>query len=349
MGFQHSTRPSPDSHSAPPSLVSFTLSGHSLELDPVTVSPRLAGVVPEPLRTHWVEVAGQRWPPKQVVEVVTGVPRREYTSHAALRVLRRLGFATSSWAQSWAVDGQVPGADHATEQQTLMTPMGNAVDLREAVEALAEFLGAQSLTTRLSGLEHELAHTDRTRIQATARAAGLDQDTLSAALQVRQVFGRISDVIHATTIVLTLEQVLEEGETLITRPSLGAGNDVGRPFDVETDRRVTEFKLAVWRGADTMRKRGVFADLVHLALDEQDKHHQLFVLGDLPGQFLETTQSTVGWGLNRAPLNLRERFAARFGTGEMTISQFRTAHAAHVEIIDLTSILPDLHRWLDPT
>ena len=42
--------------------------------------------------------------------------------------------------------------------------------------------------------------------------------------------------------------MLEPGERLANRPSLAAGNDPSRTFDLETDRRVAEFKLAIWNG-----------------------------------------------------------------------------------------------------
>lgn len=111
---------------------------------------------------------------------------------------------------------------------------------------------------------------------------------------------------------------------------------------METNLRIAEFKLAVWKGADAMRKRGVFADLVHLALDDTDRRKQLFVVGQEPIHFLNTSRSTVDWALNRASPALRDNFRARFGDLGTTVSAFTTGPAAHVDLMDITTLLPAL-------
>lgn len=65
----------------------------------------------------------------------------------------------------------------------------------------------------------------------------------------------MSDLIHAAAIVVLLPRLLGEGEVVTNRPSLAAGNDPARPFDLETNLRVAEFKLSQWAGADAMTKR----------------------------------------------------------------------------------------------
>ncbi|WP_283814259.1 hypothetical protein [Bradyrhizobium aeschynomenes] len=44
--------------------------------------------------------------------------------------------------------------------------------------------------------------------------------------------------------MLCLPHILEEGE-IVDYVSLGAGN-TGRPFDLETNRRIAEFKFIHW-------------------------------------------------------------------------------------------------------
>ncbi len=75
----------------------FVLDGTAHELDAETVRTVLGGSSPEEVRTHWVEVDGVRWPPKQALALATGLDRAAFTSHRALGVLERLGFATSQW------------------------------------------------------------------------------------------------------------------------------------------------------------------------------------------------------------------------------------------------------------
>jgi hypothetical protein len=91
-----------------------------------------------------------------------------------------------------------------------------------------------------------------------------------------------------------LVELLEPDETL-RRPSLAAGNDPSRPYDVETDQRIAEFKLAQWGGNDAMRKRHVFKDLVHLAADSSGRRPELYVLGQQPRRFLSETRSSAAW------------------------------------------------------
>lgn len=70
----------------------------------------------------------------------------------------------------------------------------------------------------------------------------MSEELLRSAFYARAEFGRINDLIHAAAIALALPHLLATGEVL-KRPSLAAGNDPSRPFDVETDRRVAEFNL----------------------------------------------------------------------------------------------------------
>jgi hypothetical protein len=215
--------------------------------------------------------------------------------------------------------------------------------LAEAVERLTAFLAAGPLTTAIAGLERRLNGLDGPSAEAVTRASGVDRDLLRAAITARGELGRISDLIHAAAIVLVLPQVLEEGERISNRPSLAAGNDPSRPYDLETNRRVAEFKLSRWLGADAMRKRQTFKDLVHLAADTSGRQPELFVVGDAPGRFLRSSRSTASWALDRSP-GTRQLFAERFGSLEIRIADFTAGAGARVRITDLTTLLPEAVR-----
>jgi hypothetical protein len=73
----------------------FTISGRSVDLDRATVEDALAAVIPEPVREHYVVVCGRRYPPKQVIQLVTRVDRADFTTHQARRILKRLGFGAA--------------------------------------------------------------------------------------------------------------------------------------------------------------------------------------------------------------------------------------------------------------
>jgi hypothetical protein len=137
-------------------------------------------------------------------------------------------------------------------------------DLLVELAPLLAFMGAQPLTQAISELEASLGGRRADEIPATLRRHDVSPRLLRSAFVARERFGRINDVIHATAIALALPTLLEDGE-ILKRPSLAAGNDPSRPFDVETDRRVAEFKFSRWDGHDAGRKRQLFKDLVHLA------------------------------------------------------------------------------------
>jgi len=205
---------------------------------------------------------------------------------------------------------------------------------------LMDFLSSSPLTAAVSELEHALDGCTVERISGELDARGISRGLLRSAFYARREFGRINDVIHAVAIAISLPHLLEPGETL-RRPSLAAGNDPSRPFDVETDRRVAEFKLSRWDGHDSLRKRQLFKDLVHLATaDIGGRTPELYVLGSLPLKFLATTSSTTRWALNRVSDNMRQQFTAHFGTLDIPVPEFVARHARHVRVIDLEELLP---------
>ncbi|WP_217491761.1 hypothetical protein [Tsukamurella pseudospumae] len=216
-------------------------------------------------------------------------------------------------------------------------------DLAVAFAVLSDFLSENDLTAQLARVESALVEATVTDAAEVVAEHGLTSELLTAALSVRSTVGRLNDVIHAATIALVLPQILEPGERVTNRPSLGAGNDKSRPFDLETDRRIAEFKVAQWKGADAMRKRGVFADLVHLAMDETNRHAQLFVVGDAPTRFLRTSAAKASWGLEKSSARTRERYAARFDPSwEMSVAEFTAGPAARIELVDLRELVPGL-------
>ena len=218
--------------------------------------------------------------------------------------------------------------------------------LEAQLAALGEYMERGPLTASIAQLEHALAGCDHTDLSGQLEAHGMTPDVLRAAFVARENFGRINDLIHAAAISLALPHILEPGEKL-RRPSLAAGNDPTRLYDVETDRRIAEFKLSRWDGHDGGRKRQLFKDLVHLAAaDHAGRSVELYVLGSRPAQFLATTRSVAEWGLNRGADRTRQLFEERFGSLQVPIPKFVSGPAAHVQIIDLEVRLPKVFASL---
>lgn len=213
--------------------------------------------------------------------------------------------------------------------------------LHSALQRLQRFAQAHPLTAGLAQLEWDLAGATGVTMAARAGTFGIDADLLRSAITVREAVGRINDLIHAASIVLIAQRILEPDEVL-KRPSLAAGNDPTRLFDLETDRRVAEFKLSQWRGADAARKRQTFKDLVELAAEPSDRRAQLYVLGPRPLQFLRHSTSSAAWALAKSPTVLI-RFAEHFGSPEsISVAEFTAGMAAEVDLVDLAELAPDL-------
>ncbi|MET8994530.1 hypothetical protein [Amycolatopsis sp. NPDC004169] len=297
--------------------IDFVLNGEPYRLSRAQVLSAAARGGPEQIRTHWVSIGEQRWPPRQIFERALGVPRTDFISHYAIRQLRRLGFPTSPLPHEPA------------------TPVGS--DLGQAFADLVAFLTAEDLTARVSRLETEL--TDAGLEDLADRDGGLTGELLEAALLVREHAGRVNDLIHAAMIVRALPKILKPGERIVRRPSLAAGNDPSRKFDLETNFRLAEFKAGRWKGRDAMRKRMLVADLAGLVLDGDERRAELYVLGRMPIDFLRTSNSTMEWALGRSSPHLRQAYAQRFGAAAMTVGQFTAGPAAGVALQDLTEII----------
>lgn len=215
--------------------------------------------------------------------------------------------------------------------------------LHDQVSTLLTFLARQPLTTAVSDLEHALEGADRESVAAVAQGFGVDAELVRAAVLTRRELGRINDVIHASAIVTLLPTLLEPGEVVHGRPSLAAGNDPARRYDLETNLRVAEFKFAEWKGSDAMRMRGVFKDLVHLAAHDDDRRPELYLIGDRPLKFLKNSTSAASWALDRAK-HTRPMFEEKFGPLTMTVASFTHGPGSRVKLIKLEDLLPALSQ-----
>jgi hypothetical protein len=72
-------------------MARFIVGGRELDLTKDEIVRKMRNVRPEPIRKHVIEISGTEFPPKQVLEQVTGWDRRSYTTMEANRVLARLG------------------------------------------------------------------------------------------------------------------------------------------------------------------------------------------------------------------------------------------------------------------
>src|SRR5690606_16202856 len=110
-----------------------------------------------------------------------------------------------------------------------------------------------------------------------ARISSFDE-LFDAAMAVKLASAQINEIVHAVGIIKTLPIILDDDE-IITNLSLASGAE-GSGFDLETNKRVAEFKFAKWQdgSANGMRKRQVFSDLANLTILKTDKKKELYVV-----------------------------------------------------------------------
>ena len=73
----------------------FTIRGKRFDIEKDDIINAVKDVEPEPLtgkRKYYIEINGKKYPIKQVISLVTGLPRIAFTAMDAYRILAKLGF-----------------------------------------------------------------------------------------------------------------------------------------------------------------------------------------------------------------------------------------------------------------
>ena len=72
--------------------IEFVLRGKPYVLSRQDVEKKMKGILPEKIIIYYVEVNGQKYPPKQVISRSLGLGKVEFTTMDAGNILRRLDF-----------------------------------------------------------------------------------------------------------------------------------------------------------------------------------------------------------------------------------------------------------------
>jgi hypothetical protein len=115
----------------------MTVAGHRFDLDRQGVEAVLEAELPEPLQEHFVVINGRRWPPKQVLGLVTGLDRADFTTHQARRALTRLGFSAARVTKSREQQVKAGARNKSSGSASAGTDAGS----RSLVDALRPFIG----------------------------------------------------------------------------------------------------------------------------------------------------------------------------------------------------------------
>lgn len=212
----------------------------------------------------------------------------------------------------------------------------NNLSLHRSIDMLIKFMNSNDLTTRISKLETNLIGANSSRVRKIIPQEEIDMNMLRAALEVKKSISQIDVLIHSLGIINVLPYILEPDEK-VEYLSLGAGN-TGKKFDVETDRRIAEFKFIKWSGkSDTIRQNTTFKDFFNLVEHKTNKRKYLYILNK--------EEVFKFFGNNRAlesvlskDKSTREHFFDLYPNKYNTVSQYFNDKRNLVEIVDLKDI-----------
>jgi hypothetical protein len=209
--------------------------------------------------------------------------------------------------------------------------------LDNAYQNVQHFKG-NALRTRIANLESQLQGIDNQSCEALFAGQGINPSLLMAALIIKKASSQINEIVHALGIVLSLPYLLRQGE-IIEYVSLGAGN-TGRPFDLETNFRIAEFKFTDWKGGpEAIRQNQLFKDFYLLAEYDTTKERYLYFVGaTIPLKFFNGRRalSSVMSRSNK----LWATFQQQYGTQFTTVSDYYHYRQSHVKLVDLVTVVP---------
>jgi hypothetical protein len=192
----------------------------------------------------------------------------------------------------------------------------------------------------ISEIEDAVRGLDHGTVSDFLLSRQIGSELIGAAAEVKRVASQIDVTIHALGILKVLPYILAP-EEIVESVSLGAGN-TGRAFDLETNRRVAEFKFINWRGgAESIRQNGIFKDFFDLAAAETSKEKYLYLLGTSHAmKFLRGGRSLSSvLSKNEAT---RRKFEQVFGARYARVSDYFADHHHKVAIVDISPWLPEL-------
>ena len=137
----------------------------------------------------------------------------------------------------------------------------------KALKIIAEFKG-DLLYNKMTDLKSDILNNGYPSFEN-------GNEIFEAALEVKKISAQINEIVHAVGIVNTLPKILEPNEK-VENVSLASGASTGG-FDLETDKRIAEFKFATWqKKGNGWRKRQIVNDLVKLTIANNGKIKELY-------------------------------------------------------------------------
>ncbi len=212
------------------------------------------------------------------------------------------------------------------------------MEVGEAIVALNLFSG-QDVGRTLSKIELSIEGATSDSCTPILRKYYAQHDALAAAGLVKRIAGQINVIIHALGILLCLPKILQPGE-VVESISLGAGN-TGKPFDLETNHRVAEFKFIAWRGGpEAIRQNSLFKDFYSLVELDSPKSKHLYVLGtEFPLKFFNGRRALES--VLSKNVTFHTEFRAKY-PGYKVVRDYYQPRRNQVNIEDMSAMVPGL-------
>jgi hypothetical protein len=128
------------------------IGGRPFNFTKAEIERRMTGVRPEPIQKQLVEVQGTVYPPKQVVETMTGWHRRTYTTHEAERALTRAGLVCRA-ARADDYRRQTQLAAQPTDGYEEFSSHGETLDARLARIEVAQTIDQEAIASLIRRVE----------------------------------------------------------------------------------------------------------------------------------------------------------------------------------------------------
>ena len=210
-------------------------------------------------------------------------------------------------------------------------------DLNDAFAIVQKFT-QNSTGKKMAELEGLLKKATRNTSKTLLTEANINTELLEAALTIKRAAGQIGEIVHGLGILLVLPSLLQEDE-VVEHLSLAAGN-TGRPFDLETNQRIAEFKFNQWQGgSESIRQNQLFKDFYYLVEHPTTKDKYLYTTGPVhPLKFLQGKRALSSIMSNNK--KLREAFNNKHGTTYTRVYEYYEAHQSLVHFENIDTILP---------
>lgn len=126
--------------------VTHTVAGRTFVFEHREIEQAMAEHLPDPVREHYVVVGGRRFPPKQVVAVITGLDRADFTTHQARRILQRAGFVVGrTTTREPSATEPRPDWPHGGKEADLLRPYRGKWVAQRGLEVLVSADDPQSV------------------------------------------------------------------------------------------------------------------------------------------------------------------------------------------------------------